>query len=146
MYVCPFLNLSHLSLLLPFLTSKPYIKTLPFLLSFRTSFKLVLAKTCFLKFCKILVPFYFFSLLSDIMASSNCFLLNWLTFILKVRFLSNYLPSYPLIIPVLQRKNTLEKIHHCRVFCAAWFSPFDTRHDGKEFVKFNFAWSILVNS
>ena len=135
----------HFSLLLPFFTSNPYIKMFPFLLSFKIYFSPELANTCFLKFCIIFVPFSFFYLFSDIIASINCLLLNWLTFILKVRFLSNSLPNYPLIISLFKTKSTLEKIHHCRVFWTVWLAPLYPCHYWKEFVKLDLSWSIFVD-
>ena len=70
-------------------TSKPLIKILLFLDSVKIYFRLLLAITCFLKFCIIFAPLYFLSLSPLIIDSRSLLRLNWLTFILKFIDLSN---------------------------------------------------------
>lgn len=82
------------------LTSIPYMKVEPFLDSVKVSLRLGWFIICFLKFCKIREPFYFFYFESAIMASSSLRLLNWLTLSLKDISLSNYSPNCPVLIPV----------------------------------------------
>lgn len=121
------------------------MKVDPFLDSVKVSRKFGWFMICFLKFCKILEPFYFFSFSSAIIASKSFLLLNWLTFNLNDISLSNSSPSCPVLIPKLYFVFTLEKIKHGRVFGSSWFPSLYLEHYFKKFVKLNLPWSVQID-